>query len=87
MATELASHSPLPMPIRVRLVLLATIAILSMAIGTWLVISRLNETRISVERVDEREQLDRLGAGAEDGQDLASGCHAARINHETLRAA
>lgn len=50
MVADLAAHSPLPMPIRVRLVLLATIAILSMAIGTWLIISRLNETRTSVER-------------------------------------
>jgi diguanylate cyclase (GGDEF)-like protein len=50
MANKLAFHSPLPMPIRLRLVLLASIAILSMAIGTWLVISRLNETRTSVER-------------------------------------
>ncbi|HLO64654.1 MAG TPA: diguanylate cyclase [Azonexus sp.] len=38
------------MPIRLRLVLLASIAILAMAIATWLGISRLNETRSSVER-------------------------------------
>lgn len=38
------------MPIRLRLVLLASIAILAMAIATWLGIGRLNETRHSVER-------------------------------------
>lgn len=38
------------MPIRLRLVLLASIAILAMAIATWLGIARLNETRSSVER-------------------------------------
>ncbi|MCG2576918.1 diguanylate cyclase [Dechloromonas sp. XY25] len=38
------------MPIRLRLVLLAGIAILAMAIATWLGISRLNETRHNVER-------------------------------------
>lgn len=38
------------MPIRLRLVLLAGIAILAMAAATWLGISRLTETRHSVER-------------------------------------
>lgn len=38
------------MPIRLRLVLLASIAILAMAAATWLGIGRLNETRNSVER-------------------------------------
>lgn len=38
------------MPIRLRLVLLAGIAILAMAVATWLGISRLDQTRDSVER-------------------------------------
>jgi len=38
------------MPFRLRLVLLASIAILAMAAATWLGIGRLNETRNSVER-------------------------------------